>query len=151
MTPSRTTWDGAPISPEPPFGASVVVYRRGAGGVELLLLHRAHLGADYAGDWAWTPPAGARQPGETILECAARELAEETGLRAVLVPTPYGWREWAVYCGEVDADTPIRLDAEHDRYEWVPARRAAPMCSPRLVADYVRAIGAELDRTTGFA
>ncbi len=69
-----TTWDGKPISPEPPFGASVVVYRRGAAGVEFLILHRAHSGPEFDGDWAWTPPSGARLPHEPILACAEREL-----------------------------------------------------------------------------
>src|SRR5215468_2300038 len=52
-----TTWDGVPITPEWPRGASVVV-RRPDG--DVLLLHRAHHGADYAGPWGWTTPAGSR-------------------------------------------------------------------------------------------
>lgn len=63
------TWDGLPVAPEPPHGACVVV-RRAAG--EYLVLHRAHLGRDFAGDWAWTPPAGSRQPGEPVLAAALR-------------------------------------------------------------------------------
>ena len=34
---------------------------------EFLLLHRvAPGGPDYEGEWAWTPPAGARQPREDL-------------------------------------------------------------------------------------
>ena len=76
----RTTWDGLPISEEPPFGATVVVYRHNGARLEILLLHRAHHGPDYVGDWAWTPPAGSRLPDEPIEACARRELLEETGL-----------------------------------------------------------------------
>ncbi|MGD2155597.1 MAG: NUDIX hydrolase [Anaerolineales bacterium] len=34
----------------------------------------------YVGDWSWTPPSGARYPGEPIEDCAWRELKEETGV-----------------------------------------------------------------------
>jgi len=45
---------------KPPFGATIVVVRGQAAATEALLLHRAHNGPEYAGDWAWTPPAGER-------------------------------------------------------------------------------------------
>ena len=77
----ETTWDGKPIASEPPYGAMVLVYRMNGEQPEFLILHRAQLGPDFEGDWAWTPPSGARQPGETIEECARRELWEEAGLR----------------------------------------------------------------------
>ena len=48
-----STWDGLPVAADPPYGASVLVWRRDAGGErQWLLLHRAHGGPDYAGDWA---------------------------------------------------------------------------------------------------
>ena len=37
------TWDGQPVASEPPWGASVIVYRRRPD-LEVLLLHRAHEG-----------------------------------------------------------------------------------------------------------
>src|ERR1700722_21017802 len=77
------TWDGLPIAPDNPRGAMVVVRRAdGRGGHEYLMLHRALQGPDYEGDWAWTPPSGSRQPGESVLAAARRELTEETGLVA---------------------------------------------------------------------
>src|ERR1700734_4096021 len=81
-----TTWDGEPISREPPHGATIVVASRAPEGWRYVLLHRAHHGPDYAGDWAWTPPSGSRKPGEALAACAARELEEETGLRAAPQP-----------------------------------------------------------------
>jgi hypothetical protein len=72
----RTTWDGLPISHEPPYGATVVVYRDRGRAPEVLLLHRAHHGPDHAGDWTWTPPTGSRLPDEPIDQCARRELPD---------------------------------------------------------------------------
>jgi ADP-ribose pyrophosphatase len=47
------------------------------------------------GEWLWEIPAGKLDPGESAAECIAREIEEETGLRAssieplgVIVPTP---------------------------------------------------------------
>ena len=75
----HTTWDGLPISDEPPFGATVVVFRVRDDRFDVRMLHRAHHGPDYTGDWAWTPPAGARLPGELVEDCARRELRETRG------------------------------------------------------------------------
>src|SRR5215469_18151217 len=80
----RYTWDGLPVAPDEPYGAAVVVRRPGPSPdrAEYLVLHRAHRGPGYEGDWAWTPPSGSRQPGESVLPGAIRELAEETGFMA---------------------------------------------------------------------
>ena len=86
----RTTWDGLPISDEWPFGATVIVYRVRFAKPEVLLLHRAHYGPDHAGDWAWTPTAASRLPGEPIDQCARRELREETGLEVGVELTDCG-------------------------------------------------------------
>jgi hypothetical protein len=46
-----TAWDGLPISNEPPFGATVVVFRVRDDRLEVLMLHRRHHhGPDYTGD-----------------------------------------------------------------------------------------------------
>lgn len=139
-----TTWDGRPVSPEPPHGVSIVVYRRAGDDFEYLLLHRAYNGPDYEGDWAWTPPSGARLPGEPVAACAARELREETGLSLTPRPTTLGSAEWAVYLTEVGPATSITLDAEHDRFEWVPLAEALQRCRPPVVAQALRRVGAYL-------
>lgn len=129
------TWDGQEIAPEAPFGAMVVVYRRGASGMEYLLLHRAHQGPDFEGDWAWTPPSGARLPGESIDACARRELYEEAGTRAEPVLLSAKSTEWVVYAAQVQPDTPVTLhDHEHDRYEWLPPKEALRRSRPEQVA-----------------
>ena len=129
------TWDGKPIAPEPPFGATVVVFRVRERGPEFLILHRAHQGPTYDGDWAWTPPAGARQPGESIEACARRELYEEAGLSAQIHPVRSNQQDWSVYWAQVAPDDDARLhDAEHDRFEWVPLGEALRRCRPERVA-----------------
>jgi 8-oxo-dGTP pyrophosphatase MutT (NUDIX family) len=136
---SKTTWDGLPVAAEWPHGATVVVWRRLAGNeIELLLLHRAHHGPDYAGDWAWTPPAGSRLPGEDVDVCAARELQEEAGLE--LPMTPFGDQEnWATYVAEAPANAVVTLhDREHDSYRWVSVETALELVKPDLVRGTIR-------------
>lgn len=135
----KTTWDGLPVADDWPHGATVVVWRRRADGdeIELLLLHRAHHGPDYAGDWAWTPPAGSRFPGEAVDACAARELHEEAGL--ALPMTRFERAEnWATYLAEAPADAVVTLhDAEHDRFQWVGVETALALVKPDLVRETV--------------
>jgi len=59
-------------TPDEPTAAAVVFVTDAAGA---LLLVRT-VSRD-----AWGAPAGGREPGETVLECATRETREETGLR----------------------------------------------------------------------
>ncbi len=137
------TWDGLPMAKEPPFGASVVVFRRGRSGIEILMLHRSHNGPDYEGDWAWTPPSGGRQPGEAVETCARRELAEEAGLHLDVRATDIDLTTWAVYVAEVHPDTTVELtDPEHDRYRWLTPAAALACCAPEHVRlSLQRAIG----------
>jgi 8-oxo-dGTP pyrophosphatase MutT (NUDIX family) len=104
-----TTWDGLPASPEPPYAACVVVWRWAPPGApEFLVLHRlAPGGPGFEGDWAWTPPSGARLPGEPPDEAAKRELLEETGLRLPLDRLRGAWApsgDVALYVGEAMAE-----------------------------------------------
>jgi 8-oxo-dGTP pyrophosphatase MutT (NUDIX family)/RimJ/RimL family protein N-acetyltransferase len=136
----ETTWDGLPITPEWPWGATVVVSRRsGARDGDVLLLHRAHHGPDFAGDWAWTTPAGARQPGESILAGALRELAEEAGLTSTTIePIDLSGR-WALFAAEFDAHTTVTLhDQEHDQFAWVRPSEASTRVRPAVVAGGIR-------------
>lgn len=54
------------------WAAGGIVWRRGNAGIELLLAHRpSHRD--------WTFPKGKLDPGETLRQCARREVEEETG------------------------------------------------------------------------
>lgn len=142
---TKRTWDGQPISSDPPYGATVVVFRRGPQ-TAILILHRAQHGPDYEGDWAWTPPAGARRPGEPISDAARRELQEEAGLALPVTSIPCGAVDWAVYAAEAKAHHVVQLvDPEHDRYEWVPPSEALRRVAPDVVRDALRNAFAHLD------
>jgi 8-oxo-dGTP pyrophosphatase MutT (NUDIX family) len=141
-----TTWDGRARAMEPPFGASVIVHRTGEAGREFLLLHRAHHGAEYEGDWAWTPPAGARLPGESIEACAARELAEEAGLTVPIRAVPAVGADWMLFEAEIDRQVQVVLhDAEHDRFAWVTLEEAVDRCLPATVGEAFRRVAPLVD------
>ncbi|MCI1998176.1 MAG: NUDIX hydrolase [Olsenella sp.] len=83
--------------PQPSLTADICVFRRNGEGTQLLLVQRG--GHPYLGCWA--TPGGFANPNETADQCAARELAEETGeqgldlepLRLYSTPgrDPRGW------------------------------------------------------------
>lgn len=130
-----TTWDGEPVSPERPHGATIVVASRSPDGWRYLVLHRAHHGPDWDGDWAWTPPAGARKPGEDVTAGAIRELLEETGLTATPQPVLVTDTDWALFALEVPWGTAVTLDGtEHDKIEWVTFAEARRRCRPAVVS-----------------
>lgn len=140
----QETWDGEPVASEPPYGASVVVYRRATEGCELLLLHRAQRPITDGADWEWTPPAGARRPGESISNCVSRELLEETGLVLQPTLTAHGTPDWPVYVAEAPSDASITPDSEHDSFVWVGAGEAEARCRPAFIGDYLRRVVADI-------
>jgi 8-oxo-dGTP pyrophosphatase MutT (NUDIX family) len=135
---SGYTWDGLPVAPDQPHGAAIHVRRSDTG--EYLILHRAHHGPGYEGDWAWTPPSGSRLPGEPVLTTALRELAEESGLVALAsdLRALDLSGAWAHFTLDVPASARPRVDTEHDRFEWLPEAAAIARCQPAVVADGIR-------------
>lgn len=88
--------------------------------VEVLLIHRPHRDD-------WSLPKGKRKRGESALECALREVHEETGLRArigiELPRTQYDDRKgrpkqvryWSMH----EAEGEFRPNREVDQIRWL--------------------------------
>lgn len=113
----------------------VVVIRRGD---ELLVLERSRGRGGY-----WNLVAGGVEAGEDAATAAARELAEETGLRAALQPLSlelaYAGPDGAVRLEAFVTDAPPGwepvLDHEHVAYRWCAEEDAVALLAyeePRI-------------------
>jgi predicted NUDIX family NTP pyrophosphohydrolase len=103
--------------------AGLLLFRRGARGLELFLAHPGGpfwVGRD-AG--AWTIPKGMADPGEDLLDAARREFEEETGMRAEGPFLPLGsirqkaGKRVHAWAWEGDADE-TRVTSNVMRTEW---------------------------------
>ncbi len=123
MTAERT-----PEAPEEVRAAGAVLWRPGAEGPQVALVHRPRYD-----DWSF--PKGKRLPGEHVLLTAVREVAEETGIRVTLgrrLPTARydrGGRPkivdyWAARAAQ-GAQPGFQPNNEVDRLDWLelPAAR----------------------------
>jgi 8-oxo-dGTP pyrophosphatase MutT (NUDIX family) len=130
----------------PNRAAGAVVFRRTERGVRLLVL-RAYRNWDF--------PKGLIEPGETELDAAKRETAEETGLTDLDFPfgdahkdtLPYAGGKVARYflaeTGETDIELPVSAELgrpEHHEWRWVSYEEAEELLPPRLgvVLDWAR-------------
>lgn len=93
--------------------AGGVVYRKEGGKTEVLLIHR---------NGVWDLPKGKAEEGEEMIECAVREVAEETGLNrlpraeASLGTTIHYYKERG---GLIEKEThwwSMRLEAEQETF-----------------------------------
>jgi 8-oxo-dGTP diphosphatase len=111
--------------PEPPayrLSSAVFVQRDG----KILILKRA-VGAAVGG---WYLPGGALDLGETIDECARREMLEECGLApaagmtcvAVAHMRVYGYDSLQVLYACDCPDGEVTLSEEHSGYRWIDPR-----------------------------
>ncbi len=106
--------------------AGGVVWRSGADGDEVLLVHRSRYDD-------WSLPKGKLDPGETWEQAAIREVFEETNVVAVLGPElagaayddhngrPKQVRYWAM---PVAVTLPFEPDDEVDELAWMSATEA---------------------------
>lgn len=113
--------------------------------LRVLLLERA----DNPG--YWQSVTGSQEAGETLVQTALRELAEETGIDAAAYGGVVDWQlsnqyaifpRWRqryppgtthntehVFALQVPAPVPVRLaPGEHLAYVWLPWAEAAPKC-----------------------
>jgi predicted NUDIX family NTP pyrophosphohydrolase len=111
--------------------AGLVLFRRTAGGLEVLL---GHPGGPYwtsKEDGAWSIPKGGILPGEDPLECAIREFTEETGF----VPSgPYiALGSITQRSGKVVHAWAFEGDAEPERLTSIKTQTEWPPRSGRLI------------------
>ena len=128
------------------LAAGAVVFRRTEAGLRLLVL-RAYKNWDF--------PKGLVEPGESELDAARRECAEETGLAELDFPFGDAHRDTVPYAGgkvaryflaetQVAAITlPVSPELgrpEHHEWRWVSFDEAEELLPPRLagVLDWVR-------------
>jgi len=127
------------------FSVAVFVRR----GTDVLVIHHHRLGT-------WLPIGGEMEAGETPLEAAARELREETGLRAKFsdlegaldgVPPGYlGYEEHQagskgmhmnfVFVADVAADAQVTPNHEFSDYRWVDRASLETLDSPLNVRQF---------------
>lgn len=108
-----------------PLSAGILLYRRSAGALEVLLVHPG--GPYWRGKdlGAWTIPKGLVEPDEDLETAARREFAEEVGTvpRGELVPLIRlrqrggKWVEAFALEGDLDADAVVSNTYE---VEWPP-------------------------------
>jgi 8-oxo-dGTP pyrophosphatase MutT (NUDIX family) len=126
------------ISPAPKRAAGAVVFRRGEAGVRLLVL-RAYRNWDF--------PKGLIEPGESELDAARRETAEETGLTDLDFPFGDAHKDTLAYAGGKVAryflaetaaeriELPVSPELgrpEHHEWRWVSYDEAEELLPPRL-------------------
>ena len=124
-----------------PRSAGAVVFRRTERGIRILLL-RAFKNWDF--------PKGRVEIGEEQLDCAKREVEEETGIAELDWPfgedfketLPYGEhkkvaRYYLAEAGSHEVRLPISPELgrpEHQEFRWVSFEEAEAMLPPRLAA-----------------
>ena len=106
------------------YGTAVVLIRKGSTNDLFLLLKRKHAPAG-----AWTYVAGKIEPGETAVQAAIRETAEETGLTIKTLSSADLCEQFyetdndslwiaPVFVGFVAEESEVTLNDEHSEYRW---------------------------------
>lgn len=110
----------------PELAAGGLLWRKGARGTEILLVHRPKYD-----DWAF--PKGRLDPGESLLQCAIREVEEETGITArvgrklprVVYVKPSGKHKKVAFWAMTAIAGSFTPNNEIDKVKWVPIAKAA--------------------------
>lgn len=134
------------MAPERPMLTVDVVAIVGAPARSLLLIKRSN--PPFAGDWAL--PGGFVDPGERVARAAARELAEETGLRLSDLRLlgvydtpgrdPRGWSVSVVYVAALDSAAAVEGGDDAGDARWFPADAL-----PKLAFDHALIVADALD------
>jgi predicted NUDIX family NTP pyrophosphohydrolase len=105
------------------ISAGLLLFRRGAAGLELFLAHPGGPFWTHKDAGAWTIPKGVIEPGEDPLAAARREFEEETGVTPTGPFLPLGsirqkaGKEIHAWAWEGDAD-PDRVTSNLVQTEW---------------------------------
>lgn len=103
--------------------AGLLLFRRGAGGLELFLAHPGGPFWQGRDAGAWTIPKGLAEEGEDLLAAACREFEEETGILPLGPFIPLGsvrqkaGKQVHAWAWEGDAD-PERVTSNTTTAEW---------------------------------
>ncbi len=105
--------------------AGILLYRRRAGGLEVLLVHPGGPYWANKDDGAWMMPKGGVEEGEDHAACALREFEEELGTRPTGTPQPLcrirqkggKWVEAFALEGDLDAEAAV---SNSFQMEWPP-------------------------------
>jgi len=113
------------------FSAGIIVFYKSDATIEYLLLH-------YEPSGHWDFPKGKIEPGETKQEAALRELKEETGLQADIIPgfeqtITYHFKDYEsselahktvyFFVGQALHQN-VTLSYEHKGHTWLPYQKA---------------------------
>ncbi|MEO6529619.1 MAG: NUDIX hydrolase [Specibacter sp.] len=112
------------------YAAGALCWRMKKKKLEVLLIHRQRYD-----DWSW--PKGKLDKGETLPECAVREVFEEVGLPIILgIPLPFiryavkpGYKEVHYWAAPVDDMPPIPDGKEVDAVIWCSPNKARGLLS----------------------
>jgi predicted NUDIX family NTP pyrophosphohydrolase len=105
------------------ISAGLLLFRRGAAGLELFLAHPGGPFWSHKDAGAWTIPKGVIEPGEDPLAAARREFEEETGVTPTGPFLPLGsirqkaGKEIHAWAWEGDAE-PDRVTSNLTQTEW---------------------------------
>ena len=109
----------------PPHSAGILLFRRGSGGTEVLLVKPGGPFWRNKDASAWMIPKGLVEPDEAPAEAALREFEEETGTRLESMPFPLakvrqsGCKFVEAFAVEGDLD-PAGIRSNDFELEWPP-------------------------------